>query len=112
MTAEHKPGYCALCTSSCGVIYTVENDRITGVGNDPDHPTGQSMCLKGKSAAELLDSTERLTSPLKRTRPKGDPDPGWKPISWEEALDAVAGRLRTIKKETGAHTVAFGITTP
>ncbi|WP_405030559.1 molybdopterin-dependent oxidoreductase [Methylobacterium sp. WCS2018Hpa-22] len=112
MTAEHKPGYCALCTSSCGVIYTVENDRITGVRNDPDHPTGQSMCLKGKSAAELLDSTERLTSPLKRTRPKGDPDPGWKPISWEEALDAVAGRLRTIKKETGAHTVAFGITTP
>ena len=112
MTAEHKPGYCALCTSSCGVVYTVEDDRITGVRNNPNHPTGQSMCLKGKSAPELVDSTERLRYPLKRTRPKSDPDPGWQRITWDEALDTVAARMGSIRRETGAHTVAFGITTP
>ena len=54
---------------------------------DPEHPTGQALCLKGKVAPEIVYHPNRLLRPLKRTRPKGDPDPGWDEIGWDEALD-------------------------
>nr|WP_260854512.1 molybdopterin-dependent oxidoreductase [Paraburkholderia sp. BCC1884] len=47
-----------------------------------------------------------------RTRPKGDADPGWKRVSWDEALDCVAERLGRIRRESGAEAVAFSWTTP
>jgi anaerobic selenocysteine-containing dehydrogenase len=42
---------------------------------------------------------------MKRTRPKGDPDPGWTEISWEEGLDTVASRLLEIRRQYGAEAV-------
>ncbi|MBI2372091.1 MAG: molybdopterin-dependent oxidoreductase, partial [Deltaproteobacteria bacterium] len=51
---------------------------------------------------------DRLQYPMKRTRPKGDPDPGWVRISWDEALDTVARRLLEIRERDGAEAVAFG----
>jgi anaerobic selenocysteine-containing dehydrogenase len=50
---------------------------------------------------------DRLLHPLKRTRPKGDPDPGWVRISWDEALAASARALRRIADESGPESVAF-----
>jgi anaerobic selenocysteine-containing dehydrogenase len=49
---------------------------------------------------------------MKRTRPKGDPDPGWVEISWEEALDTIATRLLQIKEESGPEAVSFACATP
>ncbi len=49
---------------------------------------------------------------MRRTRPKGDADPGWVRISWDEALAETANRLRQIRRESGAEAVAFGVTTP
>ena len=49
---------------------------------------------------------------MKRTRPKGDPDPGWVRISWDEALDTVAGEMRRLAAQSGPESVAFAITTP
>jgi anaerobic selenocysteine-containing dehydrogenase/ferredoxin-NADP reductase len=68
--------------------------------------------MKGRSAAELVDNPERLRYPMKRTQPKGSADPGWQAISWDEALDEIAARLLSVKEQSGAHAVAFGITTP
>ena len=112
MNKVSRSGYCTLCTSTCGAIYEIEDDRIISVRNNPGHPTGQAMCLKGKAAAELVDSPSRLRQPMRRTKPKGSADPGWQVISWDDALDEIAQRMRTIKQESGAHSVAFGITTP
>ena len=55
--------------------------------------------------------SDRLLYPLRRTRPKGDPDPGWQRISWDEALDETAAALRRIAAESGPEAVAFGVTT-
>ncbi|WP_237773075.1 molybdopterin-dependent oxidoreductase [Streptomyces luteocolor] len=109
---EEKRGFCTLCKSRCGAVFTVEDGRITGVRPDPGHPTGAAMCPKGRSAAEIAHSSRRLTTPLRRTRPKGDDDPGWEPISWDEALDEIAERLRAIAAESGPEAVAFGVATP
>ncbi|MVU81254.1 molybdopterin-dependent oxidoreductase [Nocardia sp. ET3-3] len=105
-------GYCTLCKSRCGAVYTVENGRLTGVRPDPEHPNGKSMCPKGRSAPEIVHSTSRLTTPLRRTRPKGDPDPGWEPVGWDEALDEIAARLTGIAATDGPEAVAFAQATP
>ncbi|MEO1192311.1 MAG: molybdopterin-dependent oxidoreductase [Pseudomonadota bacterium] len=114
MTTEQQriPGYCALCTSRCGCISVVEEGRLVAVEPDPSHPTGSALCGKGKAAPELVHHAQRLSKPLRRTRPKGDPDPGWEEISWDEALDLVARALQKAAKEQGPESVAFGITTP
>ncbi len=100
-------GYCGLCIARCGSIATVENGRFTKLEPDPTHPTGAALCAKGRAAPELVYSRDRLTRPLRRTRPKGDPNPGWVPISWSEALDAIAANMRRIAEAHGPHAVAF-----
>ena len=112
MTVQEKTGFCTLCRSRCGSIYTVEDDRLIGARPAAGHPTGKAMCTKGKAAPELVHNPHRLLYPMRRTRPKGDPDPGWQRISWEEALDEVAQRLGEVRRLHGAETVAFGVTTP
>ena len=111
-SATKKPGFCSLCRSRCGATYTVENGRLVGAGPAPDHPTGSALCLKGKAAPEIVYSPERILHPMRRTNPKTDPNPGWERITWDEALQEVADRLNTIKREDGAEAVAFAVTSP
>jgi anaerobic selenocysteine-containing dehydrogenase len=101
--------YCALCISRCGAIAVVENDRFVALQPDPSHPTGQALCAKGRAAPELVYHPDRLLHPLKRTRPKGDADPGWQQITWNEALDLTATRLRHIAAESGPESVVFSM---
>jgi hypothetical protein len=60
---------------------------------------------------ELVEAADRLLFPLRRTRPKGDADPGWRRIGWDEALDETATALRRIAAESGPEAVAFAVTT-
>jgi anaerobic selenocysteine-containing dehydrogenase len=104
---ERIPGYCALCISRCGSIAVVENGRFVALEPDPSHPTGQALCAKGRAAPELVYHPKRLLHPLRRTRPKGDSDPGWQRITWDEALDVTATRLRQIAERHGPESVVF-----
>jgi anaerobic selenocysteine-containing dehydrogenase len=105
-------GYCGLCIARCGSVATVENGRFMRLDPDPSHPTGQALCAKGRAAPEIVYHRDRLTQPLRRTRPKGDADPGWVPISWDEALDATANAMREIAARYGRHAVAFSQSSP
>ena len=109
---EKIPSFCALCISRCGAIATLEDGQFTRLEADPAHPTGQALCIKGKVAPELVYHPDRLTHPMKRTNPKGDADPGWQQISWEEALHVIAERLRRLAEHYGPETVAFTNASP
>ena len=85
---------------------------LASVRPDPAHPTGSAMCMKGRAAPELVHSPHRLRYPMRRTRPKGEADPGWERISWDEAMSEVVSRLQAVRAESGAHAVVFGVTTP
>lgn len=108
-TSEVKEvrGYCALCTAHCATVATVENGRVARLDPDHDHPNGGVMCLKGKAAPELVYNPDRLNYPLKRTRPKGDSDPGWQRIGWDEALDDIARHILEIRRRDGANAIAL-----
>jgi anaerobic selenocysteine-containing dehydrogenase len=109
---EKIPGYCALCISRCGCISTVKDGVLCSVEPFPEHPTGKSLCIKGKAAPELVYSPERILTPLKRTHAKGNVDPGWETISWDEALETITAELEKTAKQLGPEAVAFGVTTP
>src|SRR5690606_23488471 len=59
------------------------------------------------AAPQIVHHPRRLLRPLRRTTPKTSDDPGWAPISWDEALDTVAHRLRDIAAHHGPEAVAF-----
>jgi anaerobic selenocysteine-containing dehydrogenase len=109
---QRIPGWCPLCRSRCGCISVVRDGRLVGVERYPEHPTGQALCAKGQAAPEIVYSPDRLLYPMKRTRPKGDADPGWVRIGWDEALELTATAMQRIAKAHGPESVAFGVTTP
>src|SRR5690348_9720002 len=104
--------FCGLCVARCGAVAIVEDGRFTQLEPDPSHPTGQALCAKGRAAPEIVYSAERLTHPLRRTRPKGDLDPGWERISWDEALEATAAALRRVAERYGPQAVALTLSSP
>ena len=108
---ESIPAFCPLCASRCGCEAVVEDGRLLAIEPDPAHPTGEALCAKGRASPGLVEASDRLLYPVRRTRPKGDPDPGWQRIPWDEALDATATALRRIATESGPEAVAFGVTT-
>jgi len=110
--SKSVPAFCTQCRSRCGCIAVVENGKLSAVEPDPAHPTGAKLCPKGRAAPELVDHPDRLTTPLRRTSPKGAADPGWQPISWDAALAEIAGRMAQIRHDHGAEQVAFSVTTP
>lgn len=90
----------------------MKDGRFVALDPDPSHPTGQALCIKGRVAPEIVYHPDRLLYPLKRTRPKTDPDPGWKRISWEEALETTATRLGELAQRHGPESVVFSTASP
>ena len=85
------------CYCTCGMLVTVDGDRIVEITGDPENPSTQgTVCLKGLSYAERAHHPDRLASPLRRNR-KG----GFDPIPWEEAVEEIAFRLGGIREESG-----------
>lgn len=100
-------GYCSQCSCYCPTVATVENGKFLKVRPDKEHPNAIPLCVKGLAGPELIHSPQRLQYPMRRTRPKGNRDSGWKRISWDEALDITAAKLNEIKQKYGPEAVAF-----
>jgi len=83
------------CPDTCALLTTVENGRATKVQGNPAHaPTDGVLCTKVSRYTERTYHPERLLQPLRRVGSKGSGQ--FEPVSWDEALDAVAARLKTI----------------
>ncbi|MGC4076803.1 MAG: molybdopterin oxidoreductase family protein [Rubrivivax sp.] len=83
------------CPDTCAMLVTVENGRAVRVQGDPEHPTTNgALCTKVSRYPERTYHPERVLTPLKRVGPKGRGE--FVPVSWDEALDAIAARLKAI----------------
>jgi anaerobic selenocysteine-containing dehydrogenase len=100
--------YCSLCSVGCPAAVTLSGDAVLKLEPDREHPQGGAVCAKGRAAPEIHANAGRLSHPMKRTNPKTNADPGWRRITWDEALDTIAARLAAIRAESGAEAVAFG----
>jgi anaerobic selenocysteine-containing dehydrogenase len=84
----------------CSLIAHVEDGKVVRIKGDPDHPyTAGFACGKVNRDVDLVNSPERIKTPLKRTGPKGAGQ--FAPISWDEALDEIAAKWQAIIKESG-----------
>jgi anaerobic selenocysteine-containing dehydrogenase len=101
---ERKPAICGVCPGGCGIIATLENERLIKVEPDKDVPYG-NLCVRGRAAPEVVYSPDRLTTPLIRTGEKGRGE--FRPASWDEALDLVAKRMKEIRDKYGAHAFVY-----
>lgn len=110
-TSTEVATFCPLCVSRCGARATVRDGTFT-LSRDPSHPTGKVLCIKGKEAPAITSHPDRLRHPVMRTNPKGSDDPGWRRITWDEALDIVADRLRELARDHGAESVVFSSVSP
>ena len=101
--------FCHLCSGRCSRKATVENGKIVDWDRDLESgfPTEWCPTKKGASVVEIANHPDRLTHPLKRAGEKGAGQ--WKRISWDEALDTIAGTFARIRDEHGAESVAFGL---
>jgi anaerobic selenocysteine-containing dehydrogenase len=92
------------CPDTCATLVTVENGRAVRIQGDPAHPVTQGfLCAKVNRYLERTYHGERLQTPLRRTGTKGEGR--FAPISWDEALDEIAHRLRAVIDEHGAESV-------
>jgi anaerobic selenocysteine-containing dehydrogenase len=84
------------CGDACSIIATVENNRITKIVGDPDHPiTKGFLCHRTSRFLERQYSPERLTTPLVRD---GD---GFQPASWETVLGRISQSMLQFREESG-----------
>lgn len=96
------PSACSLCYGSCSILAHRVDGVLIKIEGNPDSPIGKGrLCGKGISGLMTHYDPNRLRVPLRRTNPvKGiGIDPGWKEISWEEALTEIAERLRKLRED-------------
>ena len=100
--ATQVKGCCPLdCQDTCAWIAHVEDGRVTRIEGARDHPfTRGVLCAKVNDYQARTYAPDRLLHPLRRTGAKGSG--GFERISWDEALDTVAGRFNDIIASHGA----------
>ncbi|MDP6179045.1 MAG: molybdopterin-dependent oxidoreductase, partial [Desulfatiglandales bacterium] len=105
--------FCDGCnqTPFCGIKFFKRGDIVTRVESWPGFPASP-LCSKGYATLQRLYHPKRLKYPMKRTNPKGSPEPGFVRISWDEAYDMIVGHLNRIKKEYSPNAVFFYVGDP
>jgi len=123
---EWIPSCCNMCGGQSGIVCHVVNGSVEKI--EPNHwnpnnysnistdffdgyseqygcAEGGAICPKGNAGIMQLYDPDRVTRPLKRTNPnKGrEEDPGWQEISWAQAIDEIAGKMRTLRDAGEAH---------
>lgn len=100
---EWIPTVCGRCYANCAIRVHRVNGVAVKIEGNPESPMGSrgGVCAKGLSGLQVLYDPNRLNVPLRRTNPgKGlFVDPKWKEITWDEALDEIAPRLKKIISE-------------
>ncbi len=101
-----RPSVCPHdCPSACSLEVEVIDGKTIGRvrGNKRQSYTDGVICAKVARYAERIHHPDRLLHPLRRTGPKGSG--AFERISWDEALDEIAGRFLSIEAEHGAEAV-------
>ena len=114
MTAEVKPTNCHYCGYCCAFLATVEDGRVTDLVPDPSrYPYDERIlagCRRWRMNLDALDGPDRVNYPLRRAGERGGNE--WERVSWDEALDDIAARLRALADEHGPETLASAIGGP
>ncbi|MFW6204580.1 MAG: molybdopterin dinucleotide binding domain-containing protein, partial [Actinomycetota bacterium] len=107
------PTTCFNCESACGLLAYVDREtlQVRKFEGNPEHPGSRGRnCAKGPATVNQVTDPDRILQPLKRSGPRGGGS--WEPVSWDEALDDIAGRIRTAIAEDRRNEVMYHVGRP
>lgn len=96
-----RQSYCRICPGLCGVVVSIEDNRIVDVkGDRANLATDGYICIKGRQNPEFHHGPKRLLTPMRRHA-----DGSYRQIGSERALDEVAERVAAIVARHGPDAV-------
>jgi anaerobic selenocysteine-containing dehydrogenase len=100
------PTSCLNCPARCGITVKVARGKAVQIkGNRFSLISEGEICPRGHIGLQVLYDPGRILSPMKRSQPKKGKgmDPQWKPISWDQAAEEIAGKLRALRDGSRPH---------
>jgi formate dehydrogenase major subunit len=98
--AKESTTICCYCAVGCGaIVHTSKrgDGRVINIEGDPDHVISRgSLCSKGSALKQLVENENRLTEPMYRA-PYSDK---WQTVSWDWALNTIAGRVKKTRDKS------------
>jgi anaerobic selenocysteine-containing dehydrogenase len=103
-STEVKDGICYMCSATCPMKIHVRDGKVVKIDTADSR---LDPCPRWKAQRDFIYHPDRLQYPLKRDGQRGEGS--WQRISWDEALDTVAGNLQSIKEKYDPASVVFWI---
>lgn len=98
---------CNICEAMCGLEIKYDGKKILSIKGDKEDPFSRGhICPKAIALQDFYYDKDRLRHPVKKT------DNGFVEISWEEALDLVADKIKSIQAKYGNNAVATYLGNP
>ena len=107
------PTTCFNCESACGLLAYVDREtlEVRKFEGNPEHPGSRGRnCAKGPATLNQVTDPDRILHPLKRAGERGEGR--WARVSWEEALDDIAARIRAAIVEGRRNEVVYHVGRP
>jgi len=99
---EWQKSACVLCAQNCGLEVKVEDNRMVKVRPDKEHGRSKGYaCRKGLNVIYHQYPKGRLTEPLKRVGDK------FEPISWDQAIDEISDKMKSLLDKHGPRSLAY-----
>jgi NADH-quinone oxidoreductase subunit G len=101
---NHVGTICTHCGDGCKTTLGVRRSQggmeiVRGDNRDKSGINGDFLCIKGRYAFDFANSEDRITQPLVRREGK------LVPVSWEQAIDHVANRLKQVRDTQGGNAI-------
>jgi anaerobic selenocysteine-containing dehydrogenase len=107
------PTTCFNCESACGLLAYVDREtlNVRKFEGNPEHPGSRGRnCAKGPATLNQITDPDRILYPLKRAGKRGEGK--WVRVSWNEALDDIAARIRKAIVEKRNNEVMYHVGRP
>jgi anaerobic selenocysteine-containing dehydrogenase len=107
------PTICFNCEAACGLLAYVDKQtlQIQKFEGNPAHPGSRGRnCAKGPATLNQITDPERILYPLRRVGPRGSGQ--WERVTWDQALDDIAGRIRRALVEKRPNEVMYHLGRP
>jgi anaerobic selenocysteine-containing dehydrogenase len=107
------PTVCFNCEAGCGLIGYVDKRDLTirKFEGNPAHPGSRGRnCAKGPATINQITDPERILYPMRRVGRRGEGK--WERVTWDEALDDLAGRIRRALQEGRRNEILYHVGRP
>lgn len=98
------PMLCRMCAQFCPMVGHVIKGRLIRLESNKNSPHA-GICARGRAAVGALYSPDRIKTPLIRTGERGEGE--FRKATWDEALEMVTGKLRELREQGEARSVAY-----